>query len=190
DSGAFRVMLQVTISANRKHIPGGALIADKNEVLRAFERLQIGILHLAFLEQVRLLTGQRVKHLNMKESGRVQRFAQVCQRWSINENVLLPGDELVQSCLNVPEGLRSLRYSLGIVIIGITLYGNQYQKIPMIALTVTHQQRLLIARVLEPGLRCLQQIDHFQKLARRCLNKLSLVKIGWLRGVRCWSQQN
>jgi hypothetical protein len=32
----------------------------------------------------------------------------------------------------------------------------------MIALTVTHQQRPLIARILEPGLRRLQQIDHFQ----------------------------
>jgi hypothetical protein len=31
DSGAFRVMLQITIRANRKHIPGGALIAAKDE---------------------------------------------------------------------------------------------------------------------------------------------------------------
>ena len=27
DSGAFRVMLQITIRADRKHVPGGALIA-------------------------------------------------------------------------------------------------------------------------------------------------------------------
>src|SRR5258708_5476619 len=52
DVGTFSVVFQVAENADGEYVPGRALIADKDKVLRLLQSLGIGIFHFAFFVEV------------------------------------------------------------------------------------------------------------------------------------------
>src|SRR5215831_2412001 len=107
DIRTLGVMFQVAEDADGKDVPWGALVADENEVLRLLQRLGIGILHLALFVEVSELPGQSHKHLHVKERAVGKGFAQLGERWTKYEQILLPGDVLFEFVVEIRGGLCS-----------------------------------------------------------------------------------
>src|SRR6478609_6624131 len=72
--GAFRVMLQIAEDADGKYVPGRALIAHKDEVLRLLQSLGVSVFHLALFVQIGELARQGDEHLDVKERAAGKRL--------------------------------------------------------------------------------------------------------------------
>src|SRR5262249_27109861 len=89
---AFGVVLEIAEDADSENVPGRALVADEDKVLRLFQRLSVGFFHLAFSVKVSKFAGQRDKHFHVEERARREGLAQVGDQRARSEQVLLPGD--------------------------------------------------------------------------------------------------
>src|SRR5262249_29903152 len=92
DVGTFRVVLEIPVEPDSKQIPGRAFISYEDKVVGLAQGPEICILHLALLIQVGPAPRQGLKHLHVKERRAFKGLLEILERWTVDENLLLPID--------------------------------------------------------------------------------------------------
>src|SRR4051794_27657583 len=68
---ALGVVFQVAVTADGEDVPRRALVAYEDQILRQFQCVGVGILHLALLDQFCMFAGKCLEHFYVEESGPV-----------------------------------------------------------------------------------------------------------------------
>src|SRR5262249_39972691 len=178
--GALRIMFQIAKHANREQVPGCALIANEDEVLRLSQRLGIGILHLTLLIEITKFSRQRNEHLYVKISSAGKRLAQIGQSRPISKQVLLPRNVCLEFFIAGSKrvvGFLALGHALRLVELRVAANREENQQVPVITLAVSHPQRRLVAGPLISRRPRFVEINQLQQLSRRRLYQCDLVEI-------------
>src|SRR5215831_8132058 len=117
----------------------------------------------------------------MEETPRAERFPQLSKRWTVSEEIFLPGNVFPEFIGQATRERAALCRPLGFVIFVVTTHREKKHQIPVIALTVAHPQRSFVD-ILQRRRTLFVEVDQLQQFPRRSLYQGHFVEVGIVGG--------